>query len=240
MRREDAASLIACVGFVSWILTGINPGNVQPWLSIQGFRAEASHDGLALSSEQDAREYTAISPARDGWVQGDGQIRSLARFEDFPFTHMRPRAGILDLLLSTMGAGRPRFEFAAGKGGRFDATLLDHAFRVQKDVPLPDGAPPRGYLHVLAPAGTLMIHLNGRLVSRPSSGDAARDEVPQGARITIVSVLTGQGWRVERPPGSRAFLNRAAYQIELESGFERTGGRASSILTITPFGKGRG
>ena len=52
MTRADAASLITCGVFVAGILTGVNPGNAQPWVGMEGFRVEASHDGLALSDEE--------------------------------------------------------------------------------------------------------------------------------------------------------------------------------------------
>ncbi len=240
MKRADAASLIACGGFVAWILAGINPGNSQPWISIEGFRAEASHDGLTISDEDDAREYTPLSPARDGWVLGNGQISGLARFEDFPFARSRPGVEILDLLLSTMGAGRPHFDYAGQAGGRFEARRWNGAFRVRKLVSLPEGAQPRRYLHVLAPAGTLIIHLDGLPVTRRASDGTARDEIPEKTRITIVSLLTGRGWLLERPGGSRAYLNTVSYQIELESAFELAGRRASSTLTISPFRRSRG
>lgn len=240
MTRADAASLITCGVFVAGILTGVNPGNAQPWVGMEGFRVEASHDGLALSDEEDPREYTPFSPARDGWALGDGQIRGVARFEDFPYTRARPRAGVLDLLLSTLGSGRPRFEFSARGGGRFEITRLDDAFRVHKTVSLPEGARPRAYLHVLAPAGTLTIHLDGVAVARPTSTEGERTLVSESADITVVSLVTGRGWRVERPPGARAYLNSAAYQIELEGAFELAGSRASSTLIVTPLRKTRG
>jgi hypothetical protein len=160
---------------------------------MEGFRVEASHDGLALSDEEDPREYTPFSPARDGWALGDGQIRGVARFEDFPYTRARPRAGVLDLLLSTLGSGRPRFEFSARGGGRFEITRLDDAFRVHKTVSLPEGARPRAYLHVLAPAGTLTIHLDGVAVARPTSTEGERTPVSESADITVVSLVTGRG-----------------------------------------------
>lgn len=84
--RADAASLITCGVFVAGILTGVNPGNAQPW----GWYGRVSSGGVprrpgSLRRGRSARIHALLARSRR-LGSGDGQILGVARFEDFSYT----------------------------------------------------------------------------------------------------------------------------------------------------------